>query len=110
MNQTNLDRIQNGTQLFAIDQQPYLQGFLATSLLQPTLLSDRAADEPDPDRTGDRRRFERRADDGRREARHALNASDPECPARPEGRHSIREPTHGAPAQASSDLARKESP
>jgi simple sugar transport system substrate-binding protein len=33
MNATILDRIQNGTQLFAIDQQPYLQGFLATSLL-----------------------------------------------------------------------------
>ena len=33
MNQTILDRIKNGTQLFAIDQQPYLQGFLATSLL-----------------------------------------------------------------------------
>lgn len=33
MNQTILDRIQNGTQAFAIDQQPYLQGYLATSLL-----------------------------------------------------------------------------
>jgi simple sugar transport system substrate-binding protein len=33
MNATILDRIQNGGQLFAIDQQPYLQGFLATSLL-----------------------------------------------------------------------------
>lgn len=33
MNATILDRIQNGQQLFAIDQQPYLQGFLATSLL-----------------------------------------------------------------------------
>jgi simple sugar transport system substrate-binding protein len=33
MNRTILDRIQNGTQLFAIDQQPYLQGFLATSVL-----------------------------------------------------------------------------
>jgi simple sugar transport system substrate-binding protein len=33
MNTTILDRIQKGTQLFAIDQQPYLQGFLATSLL-----------------------------------------------------------------------------
>ena len=33
MNQTILDRIKSGTQLFAIDQQPYLQGFLATSLL-----------------------------------------------------------------------------
>jgi simple sugar transport system substrate-binding protein len=33
MNQTILDRIAHGAQLFAIDQQPYLQGFLATSLL-----------------------------------------------------------------------------
>lgn len=33
MNSTILDRIKGGTQLFAIDQQPYLQGFLATSLL-----------------------------------------------------------------------------
>lgn len=33
MNQTNLDRIAHGAQLFAIDQQPYLQGFLAVSLL-----------------------------------------------------------------------------
>ena len=28
-----LDRIKAGTQTFAIDQQPYLQGFLATSML-----------------------------------------------------------------------------
>ena len=33
MNQTNLDRIKGGDQLFSIDQQPYLQGFLAVSLL-----------------------------------------------------------------------------
>jgi simple sugar transport system substrate-binding protein len=33
MNATNLDRIKAGTQLFCIDQQPYLQGYLATSLL-----------------------------------------------------------------------------
>jgi len=32
MNETNLDRIKEGTQLFAIDQQPWLQGFLAVSL------------------------------------------------------------------------------
>jgi simple sugar transport system substrate-binding protein len=32
MNETNLDRIKGGTQLFAIDQQPWLQGFLAVSL------------------------------------------------------------------------------
>ena len=31
--QANLDRIKEGTQLFAIDQQPYLQGYLAVSLL-----------------------------------------------------------------------------
>lgn len=30
---TNLQRIKNGTQLFCIDQQPYLQGFLAVSML-----------------------------------------------------------------------------
>ena len=28
-----LERIANGTQTFAIDQQPYLQGFLATTML-----------------------------------------------------------------------------
>lgn len=33
MDQSTLDRIKGGTQLFAIDQQPYLQGFLAVSLL-----------------------------------------------------------------------------
>lgn len=33
INQTILDRISRGEQLFAIDQQPYLQGFLATSVL-----------------------------------------------------------------------------
>lgn len=33
MNQAGLDRIKAGTQMFAIDQQPYLQGYLATSLL-----------------------------------------------------------------------------
>jgi simple sugar transport system substrate-binding protein len=33
MNETNLARIKDGTQLFCIDQQPYLQGYLATSLL-----------------------------------------------------------------------------
>lgn len=33
MNQAGLDRISAGEQGFAIDQQPYLQGFLATSLL-----------------------------------------------------------------------------
>ncbi|MDP3261339.1 MAG: substrate-binding domain-containing protein [Tabrizicola sp.] len=33
MNQAGLDRIKGGTQLFAIDQQPYLQSFLAVSLL-----------------------------------------------------------------------------
>ena len=32
MNETNLDRIKAGTQLFAIDQQPWLQGYLAVSL------------------------------------------------------------------------------
>jgi simple sugar transport system substrate-binding protein len=33
LNQAGLDRIKGGTQGFAIDQQPYLQGYLATSLL-----------------------------------------------------------------------------
>jgi simple sugar transport system substrate-binding protein len=33
MNQAGLDRISAGTQLFAIDQQPYLQSLLAVSLL-----------------------------------------------------------------------------
>lgn len=33
MDQSTLDRIKKGSQLFAIDQQPYLQGFLAVSLL-----------------------------------------------------------------------------
>ena len=32
MNETNLDRIKAGTQMFAIDQQPWLQGFLAVTL------------------------------------------------------------------------------
>ena len=31
--QANLDRIQAGEQLFAIDQQPYMQGYLAVSLI-----------------------------------------------------------------------------
>lgn len=33
LNQAGLDRIKAGTQQYAIDQQPYLQGYLATSLL-----------------------------------------------------------------------------
>ena len=33
MNQAGLDRIKGDTQAFAIDQQPYLQGYLASSLL-----------------------------------------------------------------------------
>ena len=33
MDETGLQRIKDGTQMFAIDQQPYLQGFLAVSLL-----------------------------------------------------------------------------
>jgi simple sugar transport system substrate-binding protein len=33
MDETALQRIKEGTQVFAIDQQPYLQGFLAVSLL-----------------------------------------------------------------------------
>ncbi|WP_341487956.1 sugar ABC transporter substrate-binding protein [Pararhizobium sp. A13] len=33
MDETALQRIKDGTQLFAIDQQPYLQGYLAVSLL-----------------------------------------------------------------------------
>lgn len=33
LNPAGLERVKGGTQLFAIDQQPYLQGFLATTLL-----------------------------------------------------------------------------
>lgn len=33
LNQAGLDRIKGGTQMFAIDQQPYLQSYLAVSLL-----------------------------------------------------------------------------
>ena len=33
MDEAALKRIKDGTQLFAIDQQPYLQGYLAVSLL-----------------------------------------------------------------------------
>jgi simple sugar transport system substrate-binding protein len=33
LNQAGLDRVKGGTQMFAIDQQPYLQGYLAVSLL-----------------------------------------------------------------------------
>jgi simple sugar transport system substrate-binding protein len=33
MDETGLDRIKDGSQLFSIDQQPYLQGYLAVSLL-----------------------------------------------------------------------------
>jgi simple sugar transport system substrate-binding protein len=32
VSQTQLDRIRAGTQLFAIDQQPYLQGYYAVSM------------------------------------------------------------------------------
>jgi simple sugar transport system substrate-binding protein len=33
LDDTSLDRVKDGKQMFAIDQQPYLQGFLAVSLL-----------------------------------------------------------------------------
>ena len=33
MDETGLQRIKDGSQMFAVDQQPYLQGFLAVSLL-----------------------------------------------------------------------------
>lgn len=33
LNQAGLDRVKGGTQMFAIDQQPYLQSYLAVSLL-----------------------------------------------------------------------------
>jgi simple sugar transport system substrate-binding protein len=33
MDDTQLDRIKKGDQLFSIDQQPYLQGYLAVSML-----------------------------------------------------------------------------
>lgn len=38
MDLPSLERIQAGTQLFAIDQQPYLQGYLAVSLLNSHIL------------------------------------------------------------------------
>lgn len=37
MNEAGLNRIKDGTQLFAIDQQPYLQSFLAVTLLNSYL-------------------------------------------------------------------------
>jgi simple sugar transport system substrate-binding protein len=37
LNQAGLDRVKGGTQMFAIDQQPYLQGYLAVSLLASAL-------------------------------------------------------------------------
>jgi simple sugar transport system substrate-binding protein len=37
LNQAGLDRIKGGTQMFAIDQQPYLQGYLAVSLLASSI-------------------------------------------------------------------------
>ena len=37
MNEANLTRIKDGTQVFCIDQQPYLQGYLAVSLLQSAI-------------------------------------------------------------------------
>jgi simple sugar transport system substrate-binding protein len=37
MNEAGLNRIKDGTQAFAIDQRPYLQGYLAVSLLQSAI-------------------------------------------------------------------------
>jgi simple sugar transport system substrate-binding protein len=37
MDESTLQRIKDGTQLFAIDQQPYLQGYLAVSLLNTSV-------------------------------------------------------------------------
>ncbi len=37
MNQAGLDRVKAGTQMFAIDQQPYLQSYLAVSLLASSI-------------------------------------------------------------------------
>ena len=76
MNQTILDRIAGGTQLFAIDQQPYLQGYLATSLLHSHSSGSRSR-RPDPDRSRHRRRLQCRADDGRRGAGRPLKPPDP---------------------------------
>ena len=73
MDEPGLERIKDGKQMFSIDQQPYLQGFLAVSLLNgfvnygldlPT--------KPDPDRTWHREQGQRRRDDGGREGRRAL--------------------------------------
>lgn len=38
MDQTQLDRIQDGKQLFCIDQQPYMQGYLAVSMANSYVL------------------------------------------------------------------------
>ena len=37
LNQAGLDRIKAGTQMFAIDQQPYLQSYLAVSILAASI-------------------------------------------------------------------------
>ena len=67
MNQAALDRIQHDAQLFAIDQQPYLQGYLAADALwlyitnrnvigggQPTLTGPSFVDESNVESVGDR--------------------------------------------------------
>ena len=82
MDETGLQRIKDGTQLFAIDQQPYLQGYLAVSLLNGFVnYGARPADQAGADRTGDRGRRQRRRHAGRRRGWRPLTPI-AECPAR----------------------------
>jgi simple sugar transport system substrate-binding protein len=46
MDETGLDRIKDGKQMFAVDQQPYLQGFLAVSLSTASAKSCRVLARP----------------------------------------------------------------
>ena len=88
MDEPGLQRIKDGKQMFSIDQQPYLQGFLAVSLLNGFVeLRPRSPDEAGPDRTGHREQGQRRGDDGGREGRRALKPN----PWRP-ALGSVREP------------------
>ena len=100
MDETGLERIKDGKQMFAIDQQPYLQGFLAVSLLNGyRQLRSRPPDETGPDRTGHRRRKQRRRHHNGREGRRSLSPLD-ERPAR--GR--ARGPAISARLQAADEV------
>ena len=70
---TQLERIKGGEQLFAIDQQPYMQGYLAVSMLNCLHpVGDQPAAEAASDGSGDHQRRERRRRDRRREGRRPL--------------------------------------